>query len=557
MKRFLTGMEAIARSCAEEGVLLVSGHGARAIPALLDAARREGLRAERAPHQRIALELAVGASLAGARAVAAVEDLAAAAETLHACAHAGAGGLVVLALDDPGAALCGIASDSRAFARALEVPWLEPSDAGECKEYVAAALALSERWDVPVVMRLTAQGALGGRPVPVGPTAPGRAAGLRRSSARQAVSDRGEAARGHLQETLAEVAALGAESALDRVEIRSRELGVVTSGAPYHHVREALPEASVLKLGLAFPVPSALVRDFARRVDSLVVVEELEPILETEIRALGVGCRGKDLLPRTGELDPDLLARALAGAGAPVRKEAAPPRPAEACAGCPQRGLLHALKRLHVNVTADPGCASAAAPLGAMEGTGAGGSSLAIARGAAAVLGERIHGRIVAVTTADDLLRSGALALAPGPEGGVAVVAVEASVASSDHAPSDLRALAAALGVARVREVEALDVAATEAALREELGRAEPSVVIARGRCPMAIPPPHRPSRIRPESCNRCGACLRLGCPAISDRLDAMVIDPSSCAGCGLCARVCRAGAIERAAPAGASGVHP
>ena len=186
MKRLLTGMEALARAAAEEGVLLVSGHGVRPVPLLLEAARREGLHVERAPGEKVALELAMGASLAGARAVAAVASLAAAADPLHAMAYAGAaGGLVVLAIDDPGLALGGVEADSRALARALELPWIEPSDAAECKEHLAAALALSERWETPVVMRLTTRVALGGRAVSTGPQAAGHAAGARRDRARR------------------------------------------------------------------------------------------------------------------------------------------------------------------------------------------------------------------------------------------------------------------------------------------------------------------------------------------------------------------------------------
>lgn len=452
VKRLLTGLEAIAWAAAEQGVRVVSVHGDRGFAALGEAARREGVRAERAPCDAAALDLAMRASAAGGRAVAAVRSLATLADRLHGSCVGGAGrGLVMLALDDPGRTFGGVKSDSRAAARALELPCLEPSDAGECKEFLAFALALSVRRETPVVMRLTARVASSGRPVHVG---------------------------------------LAAEpGALDRVEVRSRGLGVVTSGASYLHVREALPEASVLKLGLVFPVCADLVRDFAARVERLVVVEEFEPVIASALHALGFACQGQDLLPRDRELGPDLLASALGGGarGAPVE---APARPVEACAGCPRRGVTSALKRLCVNFAGEPGCAEPIVALG----------------------------------------------------GGKTVV-VAASFAGATGANID--ALAPSLGARRAREVDALDLARMEAVLREELARPEPSVVVARGDCPMAGGACAPPWAIRPERCNRCGACLRLGCPAIADRLEAMEIDASTCAGCGLCAQVCRAGAIE------------
>jgi indolepyruvate ferredoxin oxidoreductase alpha subunit len=569
-------MEALARAAAEERVQLVSGHAGHAgrpVAEMLEAALREGVCAQRAPNEKVALEVAMGASLAGARAVGAVASLAAVVDPLHSMAYAGtAGGFAVVAVDDPGLALGAVEADSRTLARALELPWIEPSDAPECKEYLAAALALSERFETPVVVRITTRVALTARPVPLGPTAAGEAAGLRRDRERRVLAPgRGHRLRLRVRERLAELAAHAGESPLNRVELRSPALGVVTSGASYHHVREALPDASVLKLGLSFPFPAELARYFAARVDRLVVVEELEPVLENELRALGIACQGEGLMPRTGELAPDLIALALGSAvRCERRSETVPERPPEPCAGCPRRALLHALKRVHVNVAGDLGCAmaGASAPLAALDSAFAVGASVGVALGAELVLGERVRGRQVAVLDEGAFLHSGALALAhvAGAGGGGTVVVAEDGTHPSAGAPAaDLASLARALAGAgegqasalqrgvpctpRVREVDALDLAATEAALREELARPELSVVVARGRCPMAQTTPRPPCAVSGVRCNRCGACLRLGCPAISDGFDAMAIEARTCAGCGLCVQVCRAGAIARTEP--------
>lgn len=552
MKRLSTGAEAIGRAAAESGVSLVVGRRASSpLEGVLAAAACEGVRTERAPSERVALLAAAGVSLAGARALAVLPGLEGAADALHAVAVSGtAGGLVVVAVDDPGLAYGAVRSDSRTLARALELPCVEPADARECLTHLGAALELSERWSTPVVVRVTARLLLEARPVELGTlTPPARAAGLRRDRARRRVlvPEHGTRLAAWLEERFGQLAATGVESPLNRVELRDRALGVVTSGASYHHVREALPQASVLKLGLSFPLPSELVRDFARAVDRVAVVEEMEPVLESELRAAGIPCRGKDGLPRAGELSPDLVARAFSGAPRPARTlPTVEPRPAEACPGCPRRAVFQVLKRLHVLVAADLPCAATGVlqPQAVVDASLGPGAAPALAHGAAAALRGRVRGRMVALVSEESFLHSGATALAHAAEGGEGtLVVVEDGVpAVAGERRPDLGLLARALGAARVREVEALDVAACEAALREELAAPETSVVVARGRCPSGERT--TPCVVAPERCNRCGACLRLGCPALSEGVTSMVIDRQVCTGCRLCAQTCRAGAI-------------
>ena len=551
VKRLLTGAEAIARGASEHGVGLVTGRAASPpLTALLEAAACEGLRTEHAPSERVALQLAAGASLAGGRAVAMLGNLEGAADVLHALATSGAtGGLVALAVDDPALALAAVKGDARSLARALDLPVVEPSDARECRTHLAAALDLSERWGTPVVLRLTARLVLEARPVELGDRAAPVAAGLRRDRAsRVLVPEHGARLRGRLEERLAQLAAEGVDSPLNSAEPRGRALGVVVGGAAYHLVREVLPDASVLKLGLSFPLPTKLARAFAASVKELVVVEEGEPVLESELRAAGIRCRGKDLLPGAGELLPAALARAVGGA---ARSYDAPaelaPRPLEACPGCPGRALFQALKRLHVGVTADVACGvlGVFAPQAVVDSALTPGAAPALLHGAEAVLAARVHGRLVAVVSERTFLHSGALALAQATSAGGRGTLVVLQDGELDRAmPAvDLAALARALGAGRVRTVDPFDLAGCEAALREELAAPAAAVVLV----PCPCPPPSRsgPARaVAPERCNRCGACLRLGCPAISDGFSSMLIDPRACAGCGLCAQVCRAGAI-------------
>ncbi|MBI5068958.1 MAG: indolepyruvate ferredoxin oxidoreductase subunit alpha [Deltaproteobacteria bacterium] len=561
------GTAAIAQGAVESGVHLAVACPGEVASAVLAAAERGGLCCASAPSEKAALEMALGASIGGARVLVAVRSggLESSAGALAAAAAAGATGLAVVLCDDP-AARHAPALDSRAAARAAMVPVLEPADPHECRVMVGSALELSERFETPVVVRLTARLADSAGPVDSEPAVHTPPRGWRWRPPGEVPAGQRRAARAAAQERLAQLAGFAWDTPLNRMELRSPDIGVVTSGLLYGMVREALPEASVLKLGLVHPVPTGLVRAFGERVRRLFVIEEPEPFLEQELRAAAIACEGRDRLTRAGEVTPAMLRRAF-HPSAPRHRQAAavPERPPELCPGCPHRATFSALKRLHVTATSDQGCAALAAlpPLSAVDRSPALGASVAVAWGLETVLGDRIAGRSVAVVGEGALLHSAAGALAHAAQRPGTVVVADNRLPGGEgsggewqgpgggvHAPGgrrvDLRSLALSLGVPRVREVDPLDLQGTIEALRAELAAPQFSVVIARSPCARLWTDRRARARVEPSRCNRCGACLRLGCPALSDTGETMAVDAGSCVGCGLCGQVCRPGAIER-----------
>lgn len=562
----LGGIDAIAQGAVASGVHLAAVCSGPVATELAGALVRAGLAAcERAPSEKAAVELALGAALAGGRALAVlrVGGLEAASAALGAASCAGAAGLVVVACDDPDGGVAP-ASDSRLAARSCLVPVLEPSDPGECLRFVGEALALSERFETPVVLRLSTRLADSAEAVTLPAREPRAVRGQRREPPDRVVAPGGEADRTRAMERLALLAAHAWDTPLNRAELRSPEVGVVASGLAYAAVREALPEASVLKLGLVHPVPTGLVRDFAGKVGRLFVVEEQEPFLESELRAAGLAFEGRNRLTPAGGLTPDLLLRALAGQpGAGREPEPVPARPPELCPGCPHRALGQALKRLHVTVTSDRGCAPlmALSPLGAAHRAPGLGAAVAVQHGLEVVLGDRAAGRGVAVVGDGALLHSGVGPLAAAARGDGTVVVLdngshgggtgrEAAIPALGGWRVDFGALCRALGAAAVVEVDPQDLAATEGLLRRELRRPGLSVAVARAPCARLREHPRAPWRVDAARCNRCGACLRLGCPALGEAEGSAEIDAALCAGCGLCAQVCRARAIAPAATA-------
>ncbi|HTX54707.1 MAG TPA: indolepyruvate ferredoxin oxidoreductase subunit alpha [Candidatus Baltobacteraceae bacterium] len=592
--RLLSGNEAIARGAYEAGVRVASAYPGTPSTEILEAlAEYEGLHAEWAPNEKVAVEVALGASMAGARAFAAMKHVGVnvAADPIFTASYTGVrGGLVIVTADDPEMHSSQNEQDNRHYAIAAKLPMLEPADSREAKEYTKLAFSLSERFDTPVFLRTTTRISHATGAVPLSPVEGGPVPlGFVEDPAKWVMLPVNARKRHVLvEERMRALRAFAETFDGNRIEWGDRALGIIASGVAYQYVREALPDASVLKLGLVHPLPEGLIKTFAAGVQRLVVVEELDPVIETFVKALGIAVEGKERVPSLGELNPRIVRQALTGEAGRVREpESVPIRPPNLCAGCPHRSLFFALNKLKVTVAGDIGCytLSALPPLKSMDTCISMGASIGNALGMEKALGPAARGKVVAVIGDSTFVHSGITGLINivYNRGFSTVIILDngttAMTGAQDHpgtgktlqgetAPRlDLAALCRAIGVEHVVKVNPHDQAATEAVLREEIIRDEPSVVIAEASC--ALLPEHRATvrptlEVVPELCNGCKACGKLGCPAIEwipltpeeavalgkkpTQKGMMRINRLLCDGCNLCPDTCKMRAMVEAA---------
>jgi indolepyruvate ferredoxin oxidoreductase alpha subunit len=588
----LSGNDAVARGAWEAGVTVASSYpGTPATEILESLARYPGVYAEWAPNEKVAFEVGMGASLGGARALVAMKHvgLNVAADPLMTGAYVGVGGgFVVIVADDVGMASSQNAQDTRYLARFAKVPLLEPSDSQEAMASVAHGLRLSEEFDTPVIVRLTTRISHVQGVVELGERQEAPFRGFRRDPGKLVVLPaNARRQRPRILDRLRALALHAATSPLNPVEWRDRAVGIVASGPAYMYAREAFPDASILKLGLSFPLAETLVRDFAAGVDRLFVVEELEGIVEAEIQALGLTVHSAGRLPRVGELTPQRIRGALdGGGGAPEapEPEAEPfPRPPTLCAGCPHMGVFTVLARMRdVVVAGDIGCYTlgAGAPWKSLDTCVCMGASIGNALGIAHAY--RMAGqaqRVLAVIGDSTFLHSGMTGLldavynrakltllildngTTGMTGGQDHPGTGVTLQRVEGPALDLAAVCRALGIAHVRRVDPYSLDEVSTAIREALAHDGPSVVIT-GRPCVLVEAFQRPQAfaVQDSECNGCGACLRTGCPAIQvarheavplsggrvRHLRYVRIDPAACNGCGICAEVCAQAAIVR-----------
>jgi indolepyruvate ferredoxin oxidoreductase alpha subunit len=571
----MSGNEAVARGAWEAAVSVGVGYPGTPSTEVLENLRAyELVHCEWAPNEKVAAEVAGGVSMGGARALVTMKHvgLNVAADPLFTQSYSGVGGgLVYLVADDPGMHSSQNEQDTRNLATAAHVPVLEPSDSQEALAFTRAAFELSERFDTPVIVRMTTRVSHGKSLVEHGERAERERMPYEKNLAKYVMmpgNARGRQPQLHVR--LADMARYGVESDLNRAELRDPSLGVVTSGIAYQYVREALPAASVLKLGLTYPLPDELILDFISKVERVAVVEELGPYLRSRLLQLGAQLVETGLSP-VGELSPVAVSKAF-GAEPPAARSAVPglpPRPPLLCAGCPHRGVFYALGKLRAIVTGDIGCYTlgALAPLKSMDSCICMGASIGMARGMD-LAGENPQ-PVVAVIGDSTFAHSGMtglLHMAYTASAGTVVVLDNRTTAMTGHqgnpvsgkdikgqpAPAvDLEALARALGAASVRTVDPHDLDATLAVLKEETSADHLSVVIAKAPCALLQRSEKDPFAVDESLCSKCAACVRLGCPAISRSESGYAeIDQATCVGCGQCVQVCRFDAIVRVGPA-------
>ena len=573
-RQLLLGNEAIARGAWEAGVRVVSSYPGTPSTEITEAVSNyPEIYSEWAVNEKVAMEVCAGAAAAGARAMCCMKHvgLNVAADPLFTLSYTGVNaGMVIVVADDPGMNSSQNEQDSRWYARAALLPMLEPADSEECRVFAREAFRLSEQFDTPFLIRTT--------------TAIAHARSLAGLEAREETEVKPyqkDAAKYVMMPAMARgrhvavekrnlaLAAWSDVSPLNRVEMRSPEIGVVCSGVVYQYVREALPEASVLKLGVVNPLPRKLIEDFASKVDRLYVIESLEPIFEEQIASWGVRVSGgKALTGVQGDLSARRIAQALGRELPGARLEATlPGRPPVMCAGCPHRGPYYVISKLKLRVNGDIGCYTlgALAPLSAIDTVLCMGASVGMAQGFARAQGDAFAGKTLAVIGDSTFLHSGVTSLinAAYNRTNMALLILDnRTTGMTGHQPNpatgvdihgnptteiDLMSLCRASGVQKVTSVDSFDLPGLEAALKDALAFPGPAVVIARRPCALLDKKRRvKPFRTDPDLCVGCMSCMKLGCPAIEKVGKKTQINPEQCVGCGLCQGVCKFGAIGR-----------
>ncbi len=580
-KTILSGNEAIARGAFEAGVMVASAYpGTPSTEILENIVHYPSIDASWAPNEKVSLEVGIGASFGGARALVTMKHVGVnvAADPLFTLSYTGVrGGLVLVVADDPELHSSQNEQDSRNYARFAKVPMLEPSDSEEARAYTRLGFELSEQFDTPVFLRSTTRISHSKSIVfPQEPLSPSTETGLVKDPAKFVMLP-GNARKRHydVEARLEKMAEWACDQPFNRIEEGTSDIGVITSGISYQYAKEVLPEAHILKLGLVHPLPKRLIREFAERFEWLYVIEELDPIIEEQVRAMGIAVKGKDTFPICGELTPGRVAKAISGKEASPafsHDEVLPNRPPSMCPGCPHRGVFFGLNRLKAFVTGDIGCYTLGfmPPLSAMDTCVCMGASIGNATGISKVLPPEERKRVVAVIGDSTFLHTGINGLMDMVynDSTATVIILDNSTTGmtgrQDHPGTgytlggeksyqvDLEGLCRSVGVKHIHTIDPYDLDETRDLIRREMERPEVSVIITRRACMLHkrdILERKPPLFVDPDKCTACKACLRLGCPAISWEPEAgekgkAQVNRLLCVGCGVCEKVCKFGAF-------------
>lgn len=572
-KVIMLGNEAIARGAYEAGVKVSAAYPGTPSTEISEhlVKYKDDIYAEWSPNEKVATEVAIGASVSGVRSMACMKHvgLNVAADPLYTVSYMGVnGGLVVIVADDPGLYSSQNEQDTRMVARAAQVPVLEPSDSMEAKEFMKLAYEISEKFDRPVIFRTTTRLA--------------HSQGLVELCDRKEVEDKpyekdirknvmmpGNAKLRHveIEKRNLELAEAANTMPINKVEMNDIKIGVITSGIPYQYVKEALPNASVLKLGLVNPLPKKLIEEFAQKVEMLYIVEELDPVIEEQVKSWGIKAVGKEIFTVQGEYSANMIREAILGEKAEVKAPAqVPGRPPILCPGCPHRSVYHVLNKLKIHAAGDIGCYTlgAVAPLSVVDTTICMGASISSLHGMEKAKGKEYIKNWVAVIGDSTFLHTGVNSLMNmmynKATGTVMILdnSTTGMTGHQDHAATgktllgeptyaiDIPALCRAIGVKNVVEVNAFDIEKLEQVVKEEVAKDEVSVIITKSPC-VLLDKSKKPVYIaREDKCKKCGMCMKPGCPAMTRNADGTIhIDDTMCTGCGLCEKLCKFDAIE------------
>ena len=573
MKQLMLGNAAVARGLYEAGCSVASSYpGTPSTEITEEAAKYDAIYCEWAPNEKVAMETAFGACLAGKRSFCGMKHvgLNVAADPLFTISYTGVNaGMVIAVADDAGMHSSQNEQDSRHYAIAAKVPMLEPSDSAEALAFAKRAYEISEEFDTPVILKMCTRVSHSQSLVELGERT--EVEKPYEKNIAKYVMMPGNAIRRHpvVEERTRKLTEFAETCDLNRVEMGGTSMGVLTSSTSYQYVKEVFGDSvSVLKLGMVNPLPVKLILDFASKVDKLVVVEELDSIIEDHCRKLGLKVWGKNVLPLEGEFSQNLVAAKLGGTvhTGKTLEDAIPPRPPVMCAGCPHRGLFYTLNKNKCTVMGDIGCYTlgAVAPLSAMDMTLCMGGSISGIHGFNKARGEETEGKTVAVIGDSTFMHSGMTGLAniAYNQSNSTVIILDNSITGmTGHQQNpttgynikgdpagkiDLESLCKAMGFNRVRVVDPYDLKACDQAVKEELAANEPSVIISRRPCALLKYVKHNaPLAVNKDKCIGCKSCMKIGCPAISIKEGKAWVDNTLCVGCGVCEQLCPVGAFE------------
>lgn len=572
-KKLMLGNEAFARGAYEAGVKVSAAYpGTPSTEISENVVSYEEIYAEWSPNEKVAMEVAIGASISGVRALVCMKHVGVnvAADPLFTCSYSGVnGGLVLIAADDPGLYSSQNEQDTRSIGRAAKVPVIEPADSQEAKEFVKFAFDMSEKYDTPVIVRST--------------TRLSHSQGIVELNDRINLEDKpyvkniaknvmipSNAKTRHLyvEKRMNDMIEDSPSFPINKVEYQDKSIGIITSGIPYQYVKEVLPNASVLKLGLVNPLPRKMIEDFAKEVETLYVVEELDPIIEEQVKSWGIKVIGKEIFTVQGEYSANMIRKAILGMELELEEAAmTPARPAILCPGCPHRSVFSVLNKLKIHAAGDIGCYTlgAAPPLSVIDTTVCMGASISTLHGMEKAKGKEYTKDWVAVIGDSTFLHTGINSLINmvynKSTSTVMILdnSITAMTGHQEHAGTgktlkgeptysiNLYDLCKAVGVTNVVEVNAFDLVNLERIVKEETKKDELSVIIVKDPC-VLLTKKRTPMVCKPieDKCKKCGACLKPGCSALTKKEDGTIaIDDVMCNDCKLCMQLCKFHAIE------------